>query len=52
MISLDACMPALASCTLCFLSGALAMAAVALLIGRQQALRELRAVTNRQRQSQ
>ena len=49
MIPLDACMPIVAGLSLCFLSGALAMAALVMFLGRHQALREMRMLTNRQR---
>ena len=47
MTVLDACGPALASCSLCFISGALAVAAFALLSSRKQTLRELQTVTQK-----
>ena len=50
MIGLDACMPIVAGLTLSFVSGALAMAAVAMLTCRQQASRHLRVLSNNKQQ--
>ena len=50
MTVLDACRPALASCSLCFVSGAMAMAAFALLSSRKQGVREIQALTKNTQQ--